>query len=103
MPDISNFSRVEVAQCQKLGIISPILPGSLQLAHQQTTVPNQLDQLTQRPTLRWVFQLLEEIHRVRVTVHGEFHDLIEGLNAVTRQVLHLFGERVCRLYQIAPG
>jgi hypothetical protein len=74
-----------------------------QLAHQQVTVPNQLHQPTERPTLRWVFQLLEGIHRVRVTVQGEIHDLIEGLTEVTRQVLSLFGERVCRLYQIAPG
>jgi transposase len=74
-----------------------------QLARQQATVPNQLQQPTERPTLRWVFQLLEGIHRVRVTVQGELHDLIEGLNDVTRQVLRLFGERVCRLSQIAPG
>ena len=74
-----------------------------QLARQQATVPNQLQQPTERPTLRWVFQRLEGIHRVRVTVQGEIHDLIEGLNEVTRQILRLFGERVCRLYQIAPG
>jgi transposase len=74
-----------------------------QLARQQATVPNQLQQPTERPTLRWVFQLLEGIHRVRVTVQDELHDLIEGLNEVTRHILRLFGERVCRLYQIAPG
>jgi len=39
-----------------------------QLARQQETVPNQLHQPTGRPTLRWVFQRLEGIHRVRVTV-----------------------------------
>jgi transposase len=74
-----------------------------QLAGQQATVPNQLQQQTERPTLRWVFQRLEGIHRVRVTVQAEIHDLIEGLNEVTRQVLRLFGERVCRLDHIAPG
>jgi transposase len=74
-----------------------------QLARQQATVPNQLHQPSERPTLRWVFQRLAGIHRVRVTVQGEIHDLVEGLTEVTRQVLRLFGERVCRLYQIAPG
>ena len=38
-----------------------------ELARQQESLPNQIDQPTQRPTLRWVFQLLEGIHRVRVT------------------------------------
>ncbi len=42
-----------------------------QLATHQETVPNQINQPTPSPTLRWVFQLLEGIHRVRVTVQGQ--------------------------------
>src|SRR2546421_8095331 len=63
-----------------------------QLAHQGKTVPNQINQPTARPTLRWVFQLLEGIHRVRVTVQGKVHDLIEGLNEVQIKILRLFGD-----------
>ena len=74
-----------------------------QLARYNTTVPNQINQPTQRPTLRWVFQLLEGIHRVRVLVQGQVHDLIEGLNDVKINLLRWFGEGVCRLYQISPG
>jgi transposase len=74
-----------------------------QLAHQHATLPNQINQLTARPTLRWVFQLLEGIHRVRVTVQGKVYDLIEGLNEVQVKILRLFGAEVCRLYQISPG
>src|SRR2546427_429970 len=74
-----------------------------QLARQNETVPNQINQPTGRPTLRWVFQLLEGIHRVRVTVQGQGYDLVEGLHEVTIKVLRLFGEGVCRLYQISPG
>jgi transposase len=74
-----------------------------QLAHHQETVPNQINQPTTSPTLRWVFQLLEGIHRVRMTVQGQGHDLIEGLNDVQIKVLRLFGEAVCRLYQISPA
>jgi len=74
-----------------------------QLAEQETTIPNQINQPTQQPTLRWVFQLLEGIHRVQVTVQGQLHELIEGLNNVQIKILRLFGEDVCRLYQISPG
>jgi transposase len=74
-----------------------------QLAHHQETVPNQINQPTTSPTLRWVFQLLEGIHRVRMTVQGQGHDLIEGLNDVQIKVLRLFGEAVCRLYHISPA
>ena len=74
-----------------------------QLARQNETLPNQINQPTERPTLRWVFQLLEGIHRVRVTVQGQVHDLIAGLNEVQIKILRLFGAEVCRLYQISPG
>ena len=74
-----------------------------QLASQHDTLPNQINQPTQRPTLRWLFQLLEGIHRVRVQVQGQIHDVIEGLNEVKIKVLRLFGQGVCRLYQLPSG
>jgi transposase len=74
-----------------------------QLAKHNTTIPNQIHQPTERPTLRWVFQLLEGIHRVRVMGQGQVHDLIEGLNDVQIKILRLFGDEVCRLYQISSG
>jgi transposase len=74
-----------------------------QLATHHETVPNQINQPTLSPTLRWVFQLLEGIHRVRMTVQDQVHDLIEGLNDVQIKILRLFGNEVCRLYQISTG
>ncbi len=74
-----------------------------QLARQNDTLPNQISQPTQKPTLRWLFQLLEGIHRVRVQVQGQIHDVIEGLNEVKIKVLRLFGQGVCRLYQLPSG
>ena len=74
-----------------------------QLADRHETIPNQIHQLTERPTLRWVFQLVEGIHRVQVTMQGQVHDVIEGLTEVQIKILRLFGEEVCRLYQISPG
>src|SRR5712664_1884525 len=74
-----------------------------ELARQNETIPNQIKQPTQRPTLRWVFQLLEGIHRVRVQVQGQIHDVIEGLNDVKSKVLRLFGDGVGRLYQLPSG
>ena len=73
------------------------------LVHQNETIPNQINQPTSRPTLRWVFQVLEGIERVRVTVAGEVHDLITGLNAVKIKILRLFGEQVCHVYQLPLG
>jgi len=73
------------------------------LARQHETVPNQINRPTQRPTLRWVFQRLEGMHRVRITRESQVHDLIEGLGTVPAKILRLFGEEVCQLYQISPS
>jgi transposase len=73
------------------------------LARQHESLPNQINQPTQRPTLRWVFQLLEGIHRVRMIVQDQVHDLIEGLNEVQIKILRLFGQEVCQIYQISSG
>jgi transposase len=73
-----------------------------QLAERHQTVPNQIHQPTTSPTLRWVFQLLDGIHRVRVTVQGHVHDRIESLTNVQINILRLFGNEVCHLYQISP-
>jgi transposase len=73
-----------------------------QLARHNETVPNHINPPTTSPTLRWIFQLLEGMHRVRVTVQGQVHELIEGLNDVQLHILRLCGEHVCCLYQIAP-
>jgi len=74
-----------------------------QLACQNETIPNQINQPTQQPTLRWVFQLLDGIHRVQITVQDQVQDLIEGLNDIQVKILRLFGAEVCHLYQISPG
>ena len=74
-----------------------------ELARQNATLPNQIHQPTSRPTLRWLFQMLEGIHRVRVTICDQVHTFIEGLNEVRIKILRLFGEKVCQMYHIASG
>ena len=67
-----------------------------ELARQQESLPNQINQPTQRPTLRWVFQLLEGIHRVRVIVHDQVHDLIEGLTRCRSKSFGCLGNMCAR-------
>ncbi len=38
-----------------------------------------------------------------MTVQGQLQDFIVGLNDVQIKILRLFGEAVCRLYQISHG
>jgi transposase len=74
-----------------------------QLARQHDTLPNQIGQPTSRPTLRWLFQLLEGINRVTLSIPGHVTIVMEGLTALRRKILQLFGQKVCQIYQISPG
>src|SRR5436309_1617409 len=71
-----------------------------ELSRQNETIPNQLNQPTNRPTLRWVFQVLAGIERVRLMVDGQVQDLITGLSEVKIKILRLFSEQVCLVYQL---
>lgn len=73
------------------------------LADTAQTLPNQIGQPTQRPTLRWIFQLLEGIHRVVITVGEIVMTFIEGVTDLRRQILRLFGQQICQIYQISSA
>jgi transposase len=72
-----------------------------QLEKHNQTLPNQIGQPTSTPTLRWIFQLLDGIHRVRLYVEGHLRIIIEGLTDLRKKILRLFGQSVCQLYQIS--
>jgi len=65
------------------------------------TIPNQINQPTKTPTLRWVFQLLEGIDIIRITIDGRVKKIISGLNAVSKKILSFFGETVCSIYELS--
>jgi len=74
-----------------------------QLKQEGEILPNQIGQPTSTPTLRWLFQLLEGIHRVVFYLQDQVQGVIEGLPELKRKLLRLFGQQVCRIYQISSA
>jgi transposase len=72
-----------------------------QLARTDDTLPNQIDVPTATPTLRWVFQMLEGIHRVVIPHQLGVQTLIHGITALREKILRLFGKAICQKYQIS--
>jgi hypothetical protein len=91
----------DISLTRLCGGATPTAPA-IGATQRDRTQPNSSTHTTANP-LRWAFQLWEGIHRVHVTVQGQVHDLFEGLTEVKLKVLRLFGEGVCRLYQISPA
>jgi transposase len=74
-----------------------------QLESQRETVENQIGQPTKRPTLRWIFQLLQGINQVVLSVQKQVVIFIEGITDIRKKILRLFGQRVCQIYQISSA
>ena len=72
-----------------------------QLAATGQTVPNQLQQPTGRPTLRWIFQCFEGVNLVVFQPpHGPPQRELAGLEPVHEQVIRLLGPSCAHLYAL---
>jgi len=67
------------------------------LEAQQETIKSQVGKLTQKPTLRWIFQKRSGIHRVHIPERGS---CLVGLNEEREKIIRLFGQEVCRVYKL---
>ena len=74
-----------------------------QLKQQGETLPNQIEQPTATPTLRWIFQLLDGIHVVSRVIQHQVQVIIEGLTDLRKKILQLFGQNVCQIYHISSA
>jgi transposase len=70
-----------------------------QLAARDQTVPNQLKQPTNRPTMRWMVECFEGINLLTLPSPGGSQTLIHGLEPLHDLVLTLLGPAVSKIYQ----
>jgi transposase len=64
----------------------------------QEFIPNQIRKETSKPTLRWVFQLLEGIELVKMCIEKTTHIVISGLTDLKKRILGYFGSSVMKIY-----
>lgn len=64
----------------------------------QETVPNQIRKETSRPTLRWIFQLLDGIELVKMHVEKTIYTVVSGLTDLRQRILGYFGSTVMKIY-----
>jgi len=66
----------------------------------ETTLPNQIKKETANPNLRWVFQLLTGINRIKVSINVVESYMWHGLTDIRRKILSLLGDAVMEIYGI---
>lgn len=71
-----------------------------QLIKKNETLPNQINQPTQKPTLRWVFQLMEGIDVIYIKTDYAVQRLISGLKDIHQKIIRFFFKPIRLMYQI---
>ena len=64
----------------------------------QATLPNQIRKETGKPTLRWIFQLLDGIELVKMCIEKTIHIVISGLTTLKQRILGYLGSSVMKIY-----
>jgi len=64
------------------------------------TLPNQINQPTKTPTMRWIFQLMEGIHFARVEINDTTKIFIHGVNEIKQKIIVLMGQAIMDIYCI---
>lgn len=68
------------------------------LASQNETLPNQINQPTKTPTMRWIFQLMDGIHYVTLTTNGIAQKIIQGWTDIKQKIIRLMGKSTMQIY-----
>ena len=68
------------------------------LADEKTTVPNQVGKPIRNPTPRWLFQCMEGVAVVNVSVGGQMNSVVANINALRREIIRLFGPVSEKIY-----
>ncbi len=69
-----------------------------QLAESDQSIPDQKGRATQRPTMRWVFQLFEGIHVLRIQTNEFRKRTVTNVREVHLQIATLLGEPMLKFY-----
>lgn len=62
------------------------------------SIPDQSNRQTNKPTLRWVFQLFDGINVIILRVDDKIQRFISGISECTRQIIDYFGGEIANYY-----
>lgn len=70
------------------------------MKRQNKTIPNQINQPTKTPTLRWIFQCFEGIHIVQATEDYDYRKItLDGMDKLRQRIISYLGYKVAYLYK----
>jgi len=71
------------------------------LEEQKMSIMNQIGKPTRRPTLRWIFQLFEDVHLVKIERNENVRYEVKNLRPEGISALNMLGENYMSYYLLA--
>lgn len=65
------------------------------------TIPNQIKKPTDKPTLRWIFRLIDKISVVIYNIEGGTKVVVSNLCDISKKIIRYFGMEAMAIYDIA--
>lgn len=70
-----------------------------QLQEKNDSLPNQIKKPIKNPTLRWIFQLMEGIDVIYVSIRKKIHRKITGITELRKKIIQFFFPAIGEIYQ----
>ena len=68
------------------------------LSKSQQTIPNQVGKEITNPSLKWVFQVMQKIVRVRINLFGRIYEEFKEIGETQRKIIACFGSYALAIY-----
>lgn len=68
------------------------------LSQNNQTIPNQLGKEISNPSLKWVFQMMQKVVRVRVNLFGRKYEEFKEIGKTQRKIIDCFGSYALATY-----
>lgn len=68
------------------------------LIEKKESVPNQVGKPIQNPTMKWVFQLMRKVVKVKVNLKDNIFEEFKGIEAIQTKIINCFGHFAQNIY-----
>lgn len=70
------------------------------LEENNETIPSQVNKSTKRPSMKWIYQLLDGVIILNITINNKLRHIVLNLNDTLRKIIRYFGVFACKIYGI---
>ena len=105
-----RLSTISQTRPERIGAMMPVISLILflnnlgqmdireELKRKNNTVPDQLGKQIENPTLKWVFQLLRKITKVRIKIAGKMYEQFQGIGDTQKVIIESLGIHAKEIY-----